>query len=94
MDRGKARTAGGDFFFFTLGTGPRRPLRLKRSDTRVYEPRIRARLETTAHFCKVVVLKLRAVPLQNARMAKLEAWVGHPDGSPGGGWFLMSEVPL
>ena len=25
------------------------------SDTRVYEPQIRARLGTTAHFCKVVV---------------------------------------
>jgi len=28
---------------------PRRPLSLKMSDTRVYEPQIRARLETTAH---------------------------------------------
>ena len=26
------------FFFFTLVTGPRRSLRLKLSDTRVYEP--------------------------------------------------------
>ena len=26
------------------------------SDTRVYEPQIRARLGTTAHFCGVVVL--------------------------------------
>ena len=47
------------FFFFTLGTGPRRSLSLKLSDTRVYEPQIRARLGTTAHFFKVVVLKLR-----------------------------------
>jgi len=29
------------FFFFTLGTGPRRSLSLKLSDTRVYEPQIR-----------------------------------------------------
>ena len=36
------------FFFFTLGTGPRRSLSLKLSDTRVYEPQIRARLGTTA----------------------------------------------
>jgi len=36
-------------FFFTLATGPRRSLRLKLSDTRVYEPQIRARLGTTAH---------------------------------------------
>jgi len=32
------------FFFFTLGTGPRRSLSLKLSDARVYEPQIRARL--------------------------------------------------
>ena len=35
------------FFFFTLVTGPRRSLSLKLSDTRVYEPQIRARLGTT-----------------------------------------------
>ena len=34
-------------FFFTLVTGPGRSLRLKLSDTRVYEPQIRARLGTT-----------------------------------------------
>jgi len=50
------------FFFFTLVTGPRRSLSLKLSDTRVYEPQIRARLGNTTHFCEVVVLKLRAVP--------------------------------
>ena len=33
--------------FFTLLTGPRRSLSLKLSDTRVYEPQIRARLGTT-----------------------------------------------
>ena len=32
------------FVFFTLVTGPRRSLRLKPSDTRVYEPQLRARL--------------------------------------------------
>jgi len=32
------------FFFFTLVTGPRRSLSLKLSDTRVFEPYIRARL--------------------------------------------------
>ena len=36
--------------FFTLVTGPRWSLSLKLSDTRVYEPRIRARLGTTAHL--------------------------------------------
>ena len=29
---------------------------------KVYEPQIRARLGTAAHFCKVVVLKLRTAP--------------------------------
>jgi len=41
------------FFFFTLVTGPRRSWNLKLSDTRVYEPQIRARLGTTAHFCAI-----------------------------------------
>jgi len=45
------------FFFFTLVTSPRRSLRLKLSNTRVYEPQIRAPLGTTAHLCRVVVLK-------------------------------------
>ena len=45
------------FFFFALVTGPRRSLSHKLSDARVYEPQIRARLGTTAHFCEVVVLK-------------------------------------
>ena len=42
------------FFFFALVTGPKRSLSLKLSDTRVYEPQIRARLGTAAHFCEVV----------------------------------------
>ena len=40
-------------FFFTLVTGPRRSLSLQLSETRVYEPQIRARLGTTTHFCEV-----------------------------------------
>ena len=43
------------FFLFTLVTGPRRSLDLKLIDTRVYEPRIRAHLGTTACFCEVRV---------------------------------------
>ena len=38
------------------------PSSLELSDTKVYEPYIRARLGTAAHFCEVVVLKLRTVP--------------------------------
>ena len=44
----------------TLVAGPSRSLSLKLRDTRVYEPQTRTRLGTTAHLCKVVVLKLRA----------------------------------
>jgi len=36
-------------------------LGLKLSDTRVYEPQIRARLGTAAHLCEVVVPKWRQV---------------------------------
>ena len=39
-------------------TGPRRSLCFKLSDIRVYAPQIRAHLETTARFYKVVVLRL------------------------------------
>ena len=38
------------FFFFTVDTGSRRSLSLQLSDRRVYEPQIRARLGTIAHF--------------------------------------------
>ena len=38
-------------FFFTLGTGPRMSLSLTLSDTRVYEPQIRARLGATCAAC-------------------------------------------
>jgi len=61
VDRGVVERELGFFFFcFTLVTGPRRSLGLKLSGARVYEPQIRARLGTTAHFCEVIVLKLRA----------------------------------
>jgi len=52
--RKAASTLNPLFFFFTLVTGPRRSLSLKLRDTRVYEPQIRARLGTTAHFREVV----------------------------------------
>jgi len=35
---------------------------LELSDTKVYEPYIRARLGTAAHLCEVIVLKLRSDP--------------------------------
>ena len=39
---------------------------LELSDTNVYEPYTRALLGTAAHFCQVVVLKLRTVPIGTA----------------------------
>ena len=44
---------------------------LELSNTKVYEPSIRAFLETAAHFCEVVVLKLRIVldPARSLRAA-------------------------
>ena len=33
---------------------------------KVFEPQIRALLETASHFCEVVVLKLRTVPIGTA----------------------------
>jgi len=51
------------FFFFTLVTGPGRSLSLKLSDTRVYEPHIRARLGTTAHY-RLAQIGLRKQPWQ------------------------------
>jgi len=54
-DRGCAVSQGRTFcfFFVTLDTGPRRPSSPELSDTKVFEPYIRARLGTAAHFCKV-----------------------------------------
>ena len=43
------------FFFFTLVTGPRRSLSLKLSDTRVYEPQMRARLGTTRDLASLLL---------------------------------------
>ena len=72
------------FFFFTLVTGPIRSLSLKLSDTRVYEPQIRARLGTTAHLCKVVVLDLNRLSLRITTCLCLGSY-GVPRG---GGVFL------
>ena len=63
-------------FFFTLVTSPRRSLSLKLSDTRVYEPQIRARLGNTAHLCKATW----RVGVTGARHQK--ALGQRPDGGP------------
>jgi len=47
-------------FFFTLVTGPRRSLSLQLSDTRVYEPQIRAHLGTTLRIgCQTCEQEMR-----------------------------------
>ena len=47
---------------YTLPSSSLLPSSLRLSDTQVYEPQIRTRLETASHFCEVAVLKLRTVP--------------------------------
>ena len=54
---------------------------LKLSDTRVHEPQIRSRLGTTAHFCEVVVFKLRAVPVESRARSTSSASIRLPGGS-------------
>ena len=62
--------------FFTLVTGPSRSLGREMSDTRVYEPQIRARLRTTAHFCQAVVLVQILPKWEGTREQKMLK--GHP----------------
>ena len=54
----------------TLVIGPGRSSSLKLSATSVYEPRIRAHIGTTAHFCEKVVLNLRAVTIWHSSQFK------------------------
>jgi len=76
-------------FFFTLVTGPRRSLSPKLSDTRVYEPQIRARLGTTAHFCRVVVLSLS--PKHTSQVVSLKEATGSSSSSSS---LLLSSLQL
>jgi len=46
-----------------------------RGDSRVYEPQIRACLGTAAHFCEVVVLKLRTVSCASTVLPGLAAYL-------------------
>ena len=45
----------------------------KKKKTRVYEPQIRARLETSAHFCKMIVPR-KPVFVQTERKASCPVW--------------------
>jgi len=47
----KKKVSLSSVFLSTLVTGPTRSLSLEFSDARVYEPEIRAYLETIAHLC-------------------------------------------
>ena len=60
------------FFFTSLG--------LELSDTKVYEPDIRALLGTASHYCEAVVLKSRAVPSGTALGSFLPAAVLNIEG--------------
>ena len=80
-----------DFFSF-LVTVLRRFLSLKLSDTRVYEPQIRALLVTTTNFCAVVVLYCQPTgqhPLYHRndlvdRPRAMGAWLSFPQMPRGG----------
>ena len=61
-DRGRSAVRVGGGLLFSSLLLPS----LKLSDTKVYEPEIRALLETASHFCEVVVLKLRTLPIGTA----------------------------
>ena len=61
-----AEASRADGLLATLSSLLRMLRYLALSDTKVNEPYIRARLGTAAHFCKVVVLKLRTVPIGTA----------------------------
>ena len=57
---GAARVSPSHFFLALI------PSNLELSDTKVCEPYIRALLGTASHFCVVLALKLRAVPIGTA----------------------------
>ena len=82
------------FLFFTLVTGPRRSLRLKLSDTRVYEPQIRARLGTTAQEEQTIFTSFMPCPPKHlhtasehrrGRTSALEATQGQMDSAGANG---------
>ena len=89
-------------FFFTLVAGPRRSLRLKLSDTKVYEPHIRARLgnhNTTIlgrpatwspyRLLHGYLAHKKTPPRRTVRRIPSALWR-----SLGAWQFLMGEVPL
>ena len=80
---GFIRGFGGYSLFFTHVTGSRRSLSLKLSDTKGYEPQIRARLGTTAHFCRVVVRGVtRALPFWMSRVQSERSYLAHKKQPP------------
>ena len=54
------------------------------SDTKVYVPQIRALLGTASHFCEVVVLNLRTVPIGTALSLRILRVIRH---------FSLSHTP-
>ena len=61
--------------------------RLECSDTQVYEPCIRARLGSAAHFCEEVVSQLLHHSLQHARRLRLTPYC-----LPSGLWIIHFRV--
>ena len=74
------------FFFFTLVTGPRRSLSLKLSDTKVYEPQIRARLGNHNTTILVIGSKLVCPTVPNIQAP-------HTQNIPKHGAVNMGAVP-
>ena len=60
-------TADYFFLFFTLVTGPRRSLSLKLSDTKVYEPEIRAKRSTKEGWLATCKAGIKVVTRGNFR---------------------------
>ena len=62
------------------------PPSLELSDTTVYKPYIRTHLGTAAHFCEVVALKLRTVPIGTGRFESLASGACTPSFGPCGAY--------
>ena len=62
------------------------------SDTKIYEPQIRALLETASHFCEAVVLKLGAVPFGAVLVGMMATALGFRSPAVAGRWNPSDPV--
>ena len=65
-----------NFFFFTPVTGPRRSLSLKLSDTKVYDPQIRAQNRSARASCPPA--RGAAAAWRRCKTPEWWAWLGQP----------------